>query len=277
MTLWTLANQESFRSIADRFGLTNRGLAYHCFISTCAKIKERMFADIITWPLPVELRRISGEFLSRYGFPGVVGCIDGSHVPIKAPAVDRDSYINRKGFASVNLLAVCDDALRFTYIHADCPGSMHDARVMRLSGLGDGLTTGQLFADDNCHLLGDSAYPLLVNLLVPFRDNGHLSESQIRYNVVHSAARSCIERAFGRLKGKFRRLKHLDVTRTERAALIIETACVLHNVSLQDDDDDSISEKAEVEESDVDVSNHGLQQNSNSKARQKRDAIMQSL
>jgi len=151
---------------------------------------------------------------------------------------------------------------------------MHNAGVMRLSGLDDGSTTGQLFGDDNCHLLSNSAYPLLVNLLVPLRDNGHLSESQIRYYVVHSAARSYIERAFSRLKGRFHRLKHLDVTRTKRAALIIETACVLHNVSLQDD---SISEKAEVEESDVEVSNHSLQQNSNSKAQQKRNAIMQFL
>jgi len=38
-----------------------------------------MFADIITWPLPVELRCIAWEFLGRYGFPGVVGlCARGA-------------------------------------------------------------------------------------------------------------------------------------------------------------------------------------------------------
>ena len=80
--------------------------------------------------------------------------------------------------------------------------------------------------------------------MVPYRDNGHLTQSQKHYNIVHSSARSTIERAFGRLKGKFRRLKGLDVTRTDFAPIIIETACALHNLilkydSLDDDDDDN--------------------------------------
>jgi DDE superfamily endonuclease len=49
-----------------------------------------------------------------HGFPGVVGCIDGTHIPVKAPRNDRDSYINRKGFPSINVLAVCDEKTRFT-------------------------------------------------------------------------------------------------------------------------------------------------------------------
>jgi len=119
-----------------------------------------MYSDVVAWPSPVECRSIADEFQSRYGFLEVVGCIDGSHIPVKAPAVDRDSYINRKGFASVNLLAVCDNRMRFIYTFSDCAGSTHDARVMHMSALGDSLSSGQLLADENYHLLGDSAYPL---------------------------------------------------------------------------------------------------------------------
>jgi hypothetical protein len=32
------------------------------------------------------------------------------------------------------------------------------------------------------HLLGDSAYPLKVNMLVPFRDNGHLNRVEKTFN-----------------------------------------------------------------------------------------------
>jgi len=233
-----------------------------------------MYEDIVSWPSSAARRVIADEFESRYGFPGVVGCIDGSHIPIKAPSLDRDSYINRKGFASVNLLAVCDHRMRFIYTFADCSGSTHDARVMRMCPLGNSLLAGSLI-DETHHLLGDAAYPLLTGLLVPFRDNGHLSEKQTRYNVVHSAARSVIERAFGRLKGKFRRLKYLDVTRTDLAALIIETACVLHNMSLSDGDECEEEVSHLDTEYDTDLSNQGPQQNS--KAREKRDLIMHSL
>ena len=37
----------------------------------------------------------------------------------------------------------------------------------------------------------------------------------IRYNYVHSSIRTTIERAFGLLKGRFRRLKYLDKENVE--------------------------------------------------------------
>jgi len=55
------------------------------------------------------------------------------------------------------------------------------------------------------HLIGDSAYPLLRNLMTPIRDNGHLTRSQNVYNIKLSSIRSIIERSFGLLKSKFRR------------------------------------------------------------------------
>ena len=51
--------------------------------------------------------------------------------------------------------------------------------------------------------------PLLPNLLVPYQDNGHLTATRRWFNTVHSSNCCVIERAFGRLKGKFRRLKAL--------------------------------------------------------------------
>ncbi|KAI4461394.1 hypothetical protein MML48_5g00014927 [Holotrichia oblita] len=84
------------------------------------------------------------------------------------------------------------------------------------------------------HLLGDSAYPLLPNLLVPFRDNGHLTRQQHNYNTALSRCRSKIEQAFGRLKGKWRRLKFLDMD-IENIPYAITAACVLHNYILRRD------------------------------------------
>ncbi|KAI4462979.1 hypothetical protein MML48_4g00000652 [Holotrichia oblita] len=83
--------------------------------------------------------------------------------------------------------------------------------------------------NENQHIIGDSAYPLMKNVMTPFRDNGHLTAEELNYNFKLSSIRSVIERSFGRLKGKFRRLKYLDVDSPEFASHMIAAACVIHN------------------------------------------------
>ena len=42
------------------------------------------------------------------GFPNAVGAIDGSHISIKAPHINREDYFNRKQNYSINLQGVVD-------------------------------------------------------------------------------------------------------------------------------------------------------------------------
>jgi len=42
------------------------------------------------------------------GFPCAIGCIDGTHVRIKAPSQNESDFVNRKGFHSVNVQAICN-------------------------------------------------------------------------------------------------------------------------------------------------------------------------
>jgi len=210
MTIWTMANQEPYRTIGDRFGM-NRGTAHRCVIEVTTAIRQHLYDEYIVWPTTLEMcSRNAQMFEGKYGFPGCVGCVDGSHIPMKPPANDRDSYINRKGYASVNLMAVCDHKMSFIATYAERAGSVHDARVFRVCDVGQKAARNELFPSTEFHLLGDSAYALMMQVMVPYRDNGHLTAGQKKYNVRHSATRSVIERAFGRLKGKFRRLKGLD-------------------------------------------------------------------
>jgi len=80
---------------------------------------------------------------------------------------------------------------------------MHEVRVLKLSPLYAKMTAALL--------IGDFAYPLSVNLLAPHRYNGHLTAAHTNYNIKFSGIRSVIERAVGTLKGKFRKLKYIDV------------------------------------------------------------------
>ena len=119
-------------------------------------------------------------------------------------------------------------------------------RVLQVSSLGQDLVSSSFLHGGKYHLLGDSAYPLLPTVLVPYQDNEHLTQEQRRFNTIHSSARSVlVKRAFGRLKGKFRRLRGIDVTCLQNALLQIEASFVLRNLIL-DHDEDSESHECEV-------------------------------
>ena len=241
MAVWFLCNQEPFRILANLFGIANRGTAHYCIMQVLQEIVGKLHNEYILWPQQSQYTLIANEFAEKNGFPDVIGCIDGTHIPIRPPANDRESYINRKGFPSVNVMAVSDHRMVFTDVFVDRAGSVHDARVLRVSPLGAKLINGEI-GDAKFHILGDSAYPLLPHLLVPYRDNGHLSATQSRYNLLHSETRSVVERAFARLKGKLRRLKGLECTHISSALIIIKAAFVVHNFMLLHDADDDVFE-----------------------------------
>jgi hypothetical protein len=71
------------------------------------------------------------KFFQHKGFPGVLGAIDGSHIPIKTRKVDGEQYYNRKKFPSIILQAVCDQNLHFLNLYCGWPGSVHDSRVLK--------------------------------------------------------------------------------------------------------------------------------------------------
>lgn len=65
--------------------------------------------QFIKWPVTSGARAaIKNGFYLQARFPNVIGCIDGTHVRIVAPSTDENAYVNRKGFHSINVQAVCD-------------------------------------------------------------------------------------------------------------------------------------------------------------------------
>ncbi|CAG2251314.1 HARBI1 [Mytilus edulis] len=63
--------------------------------------------DFVSWPTDVDsINRIKCGFYRQSNFPNVLGCIDCTHVRIQAPSDDEPSYVNRKGYHSINVQAV---------------------------------------------------------------------------------------------------------------------------------------------------------------------------
>jgi hypothetical protein len=89
---------------------------------------------------------------------------------------------------------------------------------------------------NNKYLVGDSAYPLHTWLMTPYKDHGHLTNVQRRYNTALSGTRIVVEHTFGILQGRWRILHFINVNSTLKAVNILTACCVLHNFCyLQDD------------------------------------------
>ena len=59
-----------------------------------------------------EARQIAERWRSKYCLLQAYGAIDGTHIPIAAPANGYRDYVNRKQWPSVVFQAVCDDMYR---------------------------------------------------------------------------------------------------------------------------------------------------------------------
>ena len=143
------------------------------------------------------------RFEEKWGFPGVLGAIDGCDIPVKGPWKNPEQYINRKGLHSLQLQVICDADVFCSY-----PGSVHDARVFRNSPFfQDAEANPGVSFPWNTHLIGYSASPLKVWVLTLFQDNGHLTRRQRRNNSVHSSTRMIVERSLSLYKARFRKTK----------------------------------------------------------------------
>ncbi|XP_037808570.1 putative nuclease HARBI1 [Lucilia sericata] len=142
-------------------------------------------------------------FYRTGGIPSVIGCVDGTHVRIKSPGDDlKHLYYNRKGFYSINVMAICDHKMFITYVDARHPGASHDSFVWNHSSADHYFKTLFLNGKRNFWLLGDSGYKLLPYMLTPY---GNPTEPwQKKFNEKHSKTRNIIERCFGVLKNLFR-------------------------------------------------------------------------
>ncbi|XP_017477475.1 PREDICTED: putative nuclease HARBI1 [Rhagoletis zephyria] len=132
-TLWYLAYTECFRSIADRFDVSHKTTWKAVFFICKYLLRINRAHNIIAWPTPNEAERTASFFEEKPRFPGVIGCVDGSHIPIAKPTRYPNSYINRKKYHSVLLPGICNEKLEFIDCYAGEAGSIHDSCLFRRS------------------------------------------------------------------------------------------------------------------------------------------------
>uniref|UniRef100_A0A671LQA6 DDE Tnp4 domain-containing protein n=1 Tax=Sinocyclocheilus anshuiensis TaxID=1608454 RepID=A0A671LQA6_9TELE len=202
-------------------------------------------------PSLLQICVVKMDFFNISGFPNVIGAIDGTHIRIKAPSTHEPLFVNRKGYHSINVQAICDAKLRVLNCVARWPGSTHDSRNLVNSQIHDAFERGELQGV----LLGDSGYPLKPWLLTPFLNPE--TAAQTLYNTAHAKTRNVIERCFGVLKRRFHCLHGELRMKPERVCNIICACVVLHNL-----EDQMLEEPAlEITEAgDEDGSGHYIRQ-----------------
>lgn len=188
----------------------------------------------INFPIEHERRKVAQDFYRIGRFPGVVGAIDCSHIPITSPGGDNaETFRNRKGYFSINVQTVCDSNLLIRNIVARWPGSVHDSYIFDNCELRMEFETGRI---RNSHLLGDSGYRLSSYLLTPFLNPGN--EGEHNYNISHIATRNTVERQYGVWKRRFPCLRLGLRTKLPTTLTIIVSTAVLHNIAIETKEDE---------------------------------------
>ncbi|KAK0141359.1 putative nuclease HARBI1 [Merluccius polli] len=156
---------------------------------------------MVVFPGHKPVRNIKEELHRIAGLPNVLGCVDGTQIPITAPAENKADYVNRKSFHSINV-------------------QMHSNVSSVITGEFDG------------YLLGDRGYPCQPSLLTPYPDPE--PGPQQRFNVAHCRTRARVEMTLGILKSRFQCLQKLRVT-PERACDIMRRATAVQIIDPADE------------------------------------------
>jgi hypothetical protein len=127
--LWTLGSRQSTDNVSDRFEHSRSTInkKFHEVLE-CV---YRMAGDYIR-PKDPTFTQVHPKLRGRKFWPhfkNAIGAIDGTHIPCIVPEQDQPKYRNRKGVTSQNVMAICDFDMRFTFVVAGWPGSVHDTRV----------------------------------------------------------------------------------------------------------------------------------------------------
>lgn len=104
-------------------------------IGTSYNAIRRIIEDICTLAPEIikfleNLGSIEMAFRRKRNFPGVVGCINGTQIPVWVCQSDqREVYRNRKGIIALNVQMICGPDCEIYDVVTSWPGSTHDTNI----------------------------------------------------------------------------------------------------------------------------------------------------
>lgn len=132
VALHFFGNGSQYHSIGDMHGI-HKSTVCRIVYRVSSSIVTILFPEYVRWPNNCD--NIQGGFYHIAGFPRVAGAVDGTLIPITAPRMNENDYVDRHGQHSINAMVVCGANYEFFYASARWPGSVHDNRVLQNSTL----------------------------------------------------------------------------------------------------------------------------------------------
>ncbi|CAH9078080.1 unnamed protein product [Cuscuta epithymum] len=169
-------------------------------------------------------------------FKDCIGAIDGTHIPAIVPGREVNSYRNRHGTISQNVLAACNFDLQFIYVLSGWEGSAHDSKV-----LNDAISRPNgLKVPPGKYYLGDCGFANRCQFLAPFRgtryhlkdfggEGNHPVNAVELFNLRHASLRNVIERIFGIFKSRFTIFKTAPPFSYKTQAELVLACAGVHN------------------------------------------------
>ena len=128
MFVWSCAHNQPYRQIEDRFE-KSLGLIGAIIIHVADVM--RTFVDTILVPKGDLYTTVHEKFMPYAPFfDGCIGALDGRHIPVTVEKRVKLDYMNRNGITTINVCAIVDMDLRFTFVSAGMVGSVHDMEVL---------------------------------------------------------------------------------------------------------------------------------------------------
>ncbi|KAH8392008.1 hypothetical protein KR215_012284 [Drosophila sulfurigaster] len=222
-TLTLLSGNRSFREVGETFAISKS--SGHEIFKWVTAAFTALLPRYVKWPdKDVACTTEHIDIL-----PDVVGVIDECRIPLKLLVKKEEGQRHMEALA---LQAVCDEHSRFLDIYIDVP----DLQCILLkSELFERLIdTVEPLMPPHKHLVGETMYPLLLNLMTPFTEkNRKLSPCHMRFNQAIRSWNAPAERAFAALISRFRRLESLEIATLELATTVVSATCMLHNFILE--------------------------------------------
>lgn len=151
----------------------------------------------LTWGRRRALEARRALHAARTGVNGILGYIDGTHLPIRVTSPkEHKEAVNRKGWHSTVAQAVVDCDGRFLDVVGGFFGNCSDRYVFNASPVGKTLRANQRrVLLPGTVIVGDAAYSGIPGIVVPYPPP--LTPAQVRFNAWLSGHRQAVEAAFG--------------------------------------------------------------------------------
>ncbi|CAM5134457.1 unnamed protein product [Eretmochelys imbricata] len=156
IAIWKLATPNSYRLVTNQLGVGKWTVGI-MLMQVCRAINRILFRRTVT--LGNVHDTVAG--FAQMGFPKCGGAINGTHIPILAPAHLASEYVNWKGYFSMVLQVPVDHRGHFIDMNAGWPGKVHDACIFQNIDLFRKLQAGTFFPDHKI-TAGEIEMPIVV-------------------------------------------------------------------------------------------------------------------